>query len=444
MDAEPLQLVFHVAMETTHVGLGVEALGDSGLVGHNDDLEVGVVGVTAHDVDRGGDQLQLLRLVQVPRVHVDRAVAVEHGELPRLCERREHRLCELVVLGHADVDETSRALNGAQRPVADDALEVVALQGELLGHVVQGVPAQKVDARVDEALHARALLVERGQGAVGIHVDRAVALEAAHALDGDDGRDALGGVARGRLHGGEVNVEPGVAVQDEDPVRVAPAQGPLDGAAREQRRLLGAVFDCRAAVRGAEEALDLLAAVAVGHDRAVEAGCGQLVHDEAQERPAGDGRHGLADVGHDMGEPGAEAAGEHNRLAVGAHLLGTPEHVRLHRGAQHVVGGKVKLLDAEDLVAGHADADVGDAGELGFSGAGERDHAHALGAGDLGGLHYVGGVARRRDCEKHVAGLAVAVDLLGEDADGRLVVAERGGERRLGDERDGGKRPLEP
>lgn len=191
MDTEPLQLVFHVAMKATHVGLGVEALGDSGLVGHDDDLEVGVVGVTAHDVDRGGDQLQLLRLMQVPRVHVDRAVAVEHGELPRLCERREHRLSELVVRGHADVNETARALHRTQSPVADDALEVVALQGELLGHVLQGVPAQQVDARVDEALLARALLVERGQGAGGVHVDRPVALEAAHALDDDDGRDAI-------------------------------------------------------------------------------------------------------------------------------------------------------------------------------------------------------------------------------------------------------------
>ena len=243
MDAEPLQLVFHVAMETTHVGLGVEAPGDSRLVGHHDDLVVGVVGVAAHDIDRGGDQLELLRLVQVPRVHVDRAIAVEHGELPLSGERREHRLCELVVLRNPDIDEAAGTLSGAQRPVADDALEVVALQRELLRHVVEGVPAQQVDARVDEALLARALLVERGQRPAGIHVDRAVALEAAHTLDCDDGRDALGDVARGRLHGGEVDVEPGVPVQDEDPVRLAPAQGPLHGAAGEQRRVLGAVLN---------------------------------------------------------------------------------------------------------------------------------------------------------------------------------------------------------
>lgn len=93
-------------------------------------------------------------------------------------------------------------------------------------------------------------------------------------------------------------------------------------------------------------------------------GCRRLVNYEAQERPAGDRGHGLADIRHDVGEPGAEAAHQHDRLAVGAHLLGTPEHVRLHRGAQHVVGGQVQLLDAEDLVAGHADADIGDAGEL--------------------------------------------------------------------------------
>lgn len=109
-----------------------------------------------------------------------------------------------------------------------------------------------------------------------------------------------------------------------------------------------------------------------------------------------------------------------------------------------MVDGQVQLLDAEDLIARHADADVRDAGELGLFGSGQRDHAHALGAGDLGGLHDVGGVARRRDGEQHVSGLAVAVDLLGEDADGRLVVAESGGERRLRDERDGGQRPLEP
>ena len=444
MDAEPLQLVFHVAMETTHVGLGVEAPGDSRLVGHHDDLVVGVVGVAAHDIDRGGDQLELLRLVQVPRVHVDRAVAVEHGELPLSGERREHRLCELVVLRNPDIDEAAGTLSGAQRPVADDALEVVALQRELLRHVIQSIPTQQVDARVDEALLARALLVEGGQGASGVDIDRAVALEAAHALNGDDGRDAIGGIGRGRLHGGEVRIEPGVTVQDEYPVRLAPVERPLHGATGEQRRVLGAVLDRHAAVRGTEEILDLLAAVAVGDDRAVEARRGELVHDEAQERPAGDGRHGLADVGHDVGEPGAEAARQHDGLAVGAHLLGTPEHIGLHRGAQHVVGGQMQLLDAEDLVARHADADVRKTGELGLFGSGERDHAHALGAGDLGGLRYVGGVARGRDGEQHVSGLAVAVDLLGEDAHGRLVVAERGGQRRLRDERDGGKRPLEP
>lgn len=187
--------------------------------------------------------------MQVPRVHVDRAVTVEHGELPRFGKRSEHRLGELVVPGHADIDEAAGALHGAECPGADDALEVVALQGELLRHIVEGVPAQQVDACVDEVLLAWALLVERGQGALGVHVDRPVAIEVAHPLDDDDGRDAIGGIGRGHLHGGEVHVEPGVPVQDEDPVRFAPAQGPLDGAAGEQRRVLGAVFDCRAAVR---------------------------------------------------------------------------------------------------------------------------------------------------------------------------------------------------
>ena len=362
--AEPLQLVLHESVQAAHVGLGVEALGDAGLVGHHDDLIVGVVGVAPHDIDRRGDQLKLLRLVQVPGVHVDRAVAVEHGELPRPGERREHRLRELVVLRNADVDEASGALSGAQRPLADDALEVVALQGELLRHVIQGIPTQQVDARVDEAFLARALLVEGGQGASGVDIDRAVALEVAHALNGDDGRDAIGGIGRGRLHGGEVRIEPGVTVQDTDPVRPAPAERPRHGAAGEQGRVLGAVLDRHAAVCGTEEILDLLAAIAVGDDRTVEARRGELVHDEAQEGPAGDGRHGLADIGHDVGEPGAEAARQHDRLSVGAHLLGTPEHVGLHRRAQHVVGGQVQLLDAEDLVAGHADADVRNAGEL--------------------------------------------------------------------------------
>lgn len=362
--AEPLELVLHVSVQAPHVGLGIEALGDTGLVGHHDDLIVGVLGIAAHDVDRGGDQLQFLRLVQVPRVHVDRAVAVEHGELPGAGERREHRLGELVVLGHADINEAAGALYGPQRPFADDALEVVALQRKLLGHPVEGVPAQQVDARVDEALLAWALLVEGGQGAVGVDIDRAVALEVAHALDGDDGRDVLGRIGRGGLHGSEVHVEPGVPVHDEDPARPTPAERPPYGAACKQWRVLGAVLDRHAAVCESEEALDLLAAVAVGDDRVVEARSGELVHDEAKERPSGDRRHGLADVGHDMGEPGAEAARQHYRLAVGAHLLRTPEHVGLHRGAQHVVGGQVQLLDAEDLVAGHADADIGDTSEL--------------------------------------------------------------------------------
>ena len=87
--------------------------------------------------------------MQVPRVHVDRAVTVEHGELPRFGKRSEHRLGELVVPGHADIDEAAGALHGAGCPGADDALEVVALQGELLRHIVEGVPAQQVDACAD-------------------------------------------------------------------------------------------------------------------------------------------------------------------------------------------------------------------------------------------------------------------------------------------------------
>ena len=286
--------------------------------------------------------------------------------------------------------------------------------------------------------------MERGQGTAGVYVDRAVALEAVHALDGDDGRDVLVGVGRRDLHGGEVCIEPGVPVQDEDPVRLTPAECLLHGAAGEQRRVLRAVLDRDAAIRETEKILDLLATVAVGHGRAVEAGRCELVHNEAQERPAGDGRHGLADIGHHVGEPGAEAARQHNGFAVRAHLLDTPEHVRLHSRAQRVVSGQVKLLDAEDLVAGNTDADIRDAGELGLFRSGERDHAHALGASDLHCLDDVGGVARRRDGEQDVARLAVAVDLLGEDADDRLVVAERRGQRRLRDERDGGKRALEP
>ena len=94
-----------------------------------------------------------------------------------------------------------------------------------------------------------------------------------------------------------------------------------------------------------------------------------------------------------MGEPGAKAARQHNGFTV-------REHVGLHRGAQHVVGGQAQLLDAEDLVAGNTDADIRDAGELGLFRSGERDHEHALGAGDLHCLDDVGGVARRRDGRK--------------------------------------------
>ena len=63
MHAEPLELVLHVAVQVAHVGLGVKTLGDAGLVGDDDYLVVGVLGVAAHDVNRGGNQLQLLRLV---------------------------------------------------------------------------------------------------------------------------------------------------------------------------------------------------------------------------------------------------------------------------------------------------------------------------------------------------------------------------------------------
>ncbi len=161
--------------------------------------------------------------------------------------------------------------------------------------------------------------MERGELAPRGDVDGAVALEVPHTLNGDDGLDG-GGRALGRgLHGAEVGVEPRIAVHDEDPVASASRQRLLDGAAGEEGLLLGAVHHVHAAVGAAEEPLDLFPAVTVGDDGALDAGRGQLVHDEAQERPAGDGRHGLADVGHDVGEPRAEAACEDYRLPVPAH-----------------------------------------------------------------------------------------------------------------------------
>ena len=123
--------------------------------------------------------------------------------------------------------------------------------------------------------------MEGDDRAVGIDLDGAVALEVAHALNGDHGLYALGCTPCRRLHRGEVDIEPGIPVHDEDPVALAPGERLLDGAAGEQGNVLGAVHHVYTAIEVAEVILYLLSAVAIGHYNALNASCRQLVHDEA-------------------------------------------------------------------------------------------------------------------------------------------------------------------
>lgn len=108
-----------------------------------------------------------------------------------------------------------------------------------------------------------------------------------------------------------------------------------------------------------------------------------------------------------------------------------------------MVDGQVEFLDEEGLRLRHLDADIGEPAEATGVLSGEANDVQPLCLGGDGGVEHVAAIAGSGDAQEHIAGRAVAVDLLCKDELGLAVVHEGGGEGRMGGEGDGGEGSLQ-
>ena len=76
--AVPAQFAVHPAVQIVHVAFAVVAVRDTALVGHDEDQVAGVV-QPAHGFTRALDPADLVGTVNVARILVQHAVAIEEG-----------------------------------------------------------------------------------------------------------------------------------------------------------------------------------------------------------------------------------------------------------------------------------------------------------------------------------------------------------------------------
>src|SRR3989344_2303482 len=126
------------------------------------------------------------------------------------------------------------------------------------------------------------------------------------------------------------------------------------------------------------------------------------------------------------------------RMKKRAFISALSQQLVVNEIAQAMDDDAVHFLDARGGRPRHADVDVvagEQAGDLAARAAVERDADNAALMRRLDGAHDVARIARGRDAEQHVAGLAERAHLLGEDVVEMVVVADGGDGRGIGGER---------
>ncbi|EZQ15567.1 hypothetical protein CF98_11075 [Halopseudomonas bauzanensis] len=216
MSAHVGQFRLHARVEGMHVRLVVEAMGDAGLIGDHEHKIARLV-EGEHGFARAFHPPQLLGPVGVAVVDVEHAVAVEegggarqpHGQLaPRL--RQSFR--------QADVEEIA-----VEHPALDGALshkgrKHVLLDGAGAGDTVENRAPEQIEPAIDEPRNGPrsggGLLFGEGGDTPAVQLDRAVARRVRHRAQGD-ARKA--GSRRRERQGAQVDVEPGIAVRQQEP-----------------------------------------------------------------------------------------------------------------------------------------------------------------------------------------------------------------------------------
>ena len=197
-----------------------------------------------------------------------------------------------------------------------------------------------------------------------------------------------------------------------------------DGASARQRA------DERVERAGRPLHLDHDAAAVVEHEAGQALRAGQPV----DERPESDA---LDDTAH-LEAPALQQR-SHRGRGLRAHSPLRP----LDEVAEQVVGGRLGLLDARDVLRRRQDDVVGETlgGDAAAVVADQRDGAQPAAAGLDQGGHHAARVAARRQRQQRVAARAVRDHLAGEDRVGADVVGDRGQDRRVGGQVERTARP---
>src|SRR5207237_8568932 len=111
---------------------------------------------------------------------------------------------------------------------------------------------------------------------------------------------------------------------------------------------------------------------------------------------------------------------------------------RSHKGGDRVLDGGVRFLEVARVFGGDSHRDVGARAELAAICTRQRDGPEPEPFGCVDGPKDVLGVPARADREEGVAGAAERLHLTFEDAVEPEVVSDRGEDRGVGRERDGG------
>ena len=109
-----------------------------------------------------------------------------------------------------------------------------------------------------------------------------------------------------------------------------------------------------------------------------------------------------------------------------------------------MVNRQVQFLHLKRLIARYSNTHIGTSGKVRLFIPRESNHLNAPCTGNLRRLDNVSGVAGTRNGEQHVAWRPITVNLLGENAHRRFIVAESSSKCSLGNERNRRKCTLKP
>ena len=107
-----------------------------------------------------------------------------------------------------------------------------------------------------------------------------------------------------------------------------------------------------------------------------------------------------------------------------------------------MIDRQMQLLNRNGRVGRDADGDIHPCRHRSSGTPGQGDCMHSQGPRHLNRVEYVPRVSRRTDSQKRISFTAQAVDLLGEDVIGSVIIDNGSEQGMVSTERNGGKRPL--